>query len=119
MQQRVKLCVKRDLTEHDIVSRIMRKENYLIGAQQYTHVPHTNSGRKPACQRALCPIDACCAMSNESLAQSQLAESGQGPPIGIAMISEHDGPDLMLVGSDNSWILMEPGLQPSYGPRRL
>jgi len=34
VQQRVKLCVKRDLTEHDIVSRIMRKENYLIGAQQ-------------------------------------------------------------------------------------
>ena len=33
VQQRVKLCVKRDLTEHDIVSRIMRKENYLIGAQ--------------------------------------------------------------------------------------
>ena len=32
VQQRVKLCVKRDLTEHDIVSRIMRKENYLIGA---------------------------------------------------------------------------------------
>ena len=34
VQQRVKLCVKRDLTEHDVVSRIMRKENYLIGVQQ-------------------------------------------------------------------------------------
>ena len=28
----MKLCVKRDLSEHDIVSRIMRKDNYLIGA---------------------------------------------------------------------------------------
>lgn len=32
VQERMKLCVKRDLSEHDIVSRIMRKDNYLIGA---------------------------------------------------------------------------------------
>lgn len=32
VQQRVRLCISRDLSEHDIVQRIMRKENYLIGA---------------------------------------------------------------------------------------
>lgn len=30
-QKSTRLCIVRDLTEHDIVSRIMRKENYLIG----------------------------------------------------------------------------------------
>lgn len=30
-QRTTRLCIVRDLTEHDIVSRIMRKENYLIG----------------------------------------------------------------------------------------
>lgn len=34
VQQRIKLCIKRDLTEHDIVMRIMRKENYLIGPSE-------------------------------------------------------------------------------------
>ncbi len=32
VQRHLRLCIKRDLTEHDIVSRIMRKDNYLIGA---------------------------------------------------------------------------------------
>jgi Autophagy protein ATG9 len=32
VQRNLRLCIKRDLTEHDIVSRIMRKDNYLIGA---------------------------------------------------------------------------------------
>ena len=32
VQQNLRLCIKRDLTEHDIVSRIMRRDNYLIGA---------------------------------------------------------------------------------------
>lgn len=31
VQRNLRLCIKRDLTEHDIVSRIMRKDNYLIG----------------------------------------------------------------------------------------
>lgn len=31
VQNTTRLCVVRDLTEHDVVSRIMRKENYLIG----------------------------------------------------------------------------------------
>ncbi|GMH34130.1 hypothetical protein BSKO_01964 [Bryopsis sp. KO-2023] len=31
VQKKTRLCVTRDLTEHDIISRIMRKENYLIG----------------------------------------------------------------------------------------
>lgn len=31
VQRSTRLCVVRDLDEHDIVSRIMRKENYLIG----------------------------------------------------------------------------------------
>lgn len=30
-QRSVRLCIARDLDEHDIVSRIMRRENYLIG----------------------------------------------------------------------------------------
>ena len=30
-QKTTRLCIVRDLTEHDIVSRIMRKENFLIG----------------------------------------------------------------------------------------
>ena len=30
-QRNVRLCIARDLTEHDIVSRIMRRDNYLIG----------------------------------------------------------------------------------------
>ena len=30
-QHTVRLCISRDLTEHNIVSRIMRRENYLIG----------------------------------------------------------------------------------------
>ena len=30
-QKNVRLCISRDLNEHDIVSRIMRRENYLIG----------------------------------------------------------------------------------------
>jgi len=30
-QRSVRLCISKDLTEHDIVSRIMRKDNYLIG----------------------------------------------------------------------------------------
>jgi len=30
-QRNVRLCISRDLSEHDIVSRIMRRENYLIG----------------------------------------------------------------------------------------
>lgn len=30
-QATTRLCISRDLTEHDIVSRIMRKENFLIG----------------------------------------------------------------------------------------
>ena len=30
-QKTTRLCIVRDLTEHDIVSRIMRKDNYLIG----------------------------------------------------------------------------------------
>jgi autophagy-related protein 9 len=30
-QRTVRLCISKDLTEHDIVSRIMRKDNYLIG----------------------------------------------------------------------------------------
>ena len=31
MQNTTRLCIVRDLTQHDVVSRIMRKENYLIG----------------------------------------------------------------------------------------
>jgi autophagy-related protein 9 len=31
LQKSKKLCVVRDLSEHDIIMRIMRKENYLIG----------------------------------------------------------------------------------------
>ena len=31
VQNTTRLCMVRDLTEHDVVSRIMRKENYLIG----------------------------------------------------------------------------------------
>jgi autophagy-related protein 9 len=31
LQQRERLCIVRQLSAHDIVSRIMRKENYLIG----------------------------------------------------------------------------------------
>lgn len=31
VQNTTRLCIVRDLTEHDVVSRIMRKENYLIG----------------------------------------------------------------------------------------
>lgn len=31
VQRTHRLCVARDLTEHDIVSRVMRKENYLVG----------------------------------------------------------------------------------------
>lgn len=31
MQDTTRLCATRDLTEHDIIARIMRKENYLIG----------------------------------------------------------------------------------------
>jgi hypothetical protein len=30
VQSSTRLCIARDLTEHDVVSRIMRKENYLI-----------------------------------------------------------------------------------------
>ena len=30
-QKTTRLCIVRDLTEHDIVSRIMRKDNFLIG----------------------------------------------------------------------------------------
>lgn len=30
-QKTARLCIVRDLTEHDIVARIMRKDNYLIG----------------------------------------------------------------------------------------
>lgn len=30
-QRNVRLCISRDLTEHDIVSRIMRRDNFLIG----------------------------------------------------------------------------------------
>jgi autophagy-related protein 9 len=29
-QRSVRLCIARDLTEHDIVARTMRRENYLI-----------------------------------------------------------------------------------------
>ena len=47
MQRNLRLCIKRDLTEHDIVSRIMRKDNYLIGAlgiaSGITH-PHCQYG---------------------------------------------------------------------------
>lgn len=39
VQQHMKLCVKRNLTEHDIVSRIMRKDNYLIGAPSCPSLP--------------------------------------------------------------------------------
>lgn len=31
VQRTHRLCAARDLSEHDIVSRVMRKENYLIG----------------------------------------------------------------------------------------
>ena len=31
VQSTTRLCLTRDLNEHDVVSRIMRKENYLIG----------------------------------------------------------------------------------------
>lgn len=31
VQRTHRLCAARDLTEHDIVARIMRRENYLIG----------------------------------------------------------------------------------------
>lgn len=31
LQKSQRLCVVKDLTEHDIIMRIMRKENYLIG----------------------------------------------------------------------------------------
>lgn len=31
VQKQTRLCITRDLTEKDVVSRIMRKENYLIG----------------------------------------------------------------------------------------
>jgi len=31
VQEQTRLCITRDLTAHDIVNRIMRKENYLIG----------------------------------------------------------------------------------------
>lgn len=31
VQRTHRLCVARDLSEHDIISRVMRKENYLIG----------------------------------------------------------------------------------------
>lgn len=31
VQRTTRLCASRDLSEHDIVSRIMRRENYLIG----------------------------------------------------------------------------------------
>jgi autophagy-related protein 9 len=31
LQKSQKLCVVRDLSEHDIIMRITRKENYLIG----------------------------------------------------------------------------------------
>lgn len=30
VQRTTRLCIVRDLSEHDVVSRIMRKENYLI-----------------------------------------------------------------------------------------
>mmetsp|Transcript_4303 Transcript_4303/g.12400 ORF Transcript_4303/g.12400 Transcript_4303/m.12400 type:complete len:983 (-) Transcript_4303:227-3175(-) len=49
VQQHMKLCVKRNLTEHDIVSRIMRKDNYLIGMLNKgvlaLHVPILGSRR--------------------------------------------------------------------------
>ena len=31
VQKQTRLCITRDLSEKDVVSRIMRKENYLIG----------------------------------------------------------------------------------------
>lgn len=31
VQRRHRLCMARDLSEHDIVARVMRKENYLVG----------------------------------------------------------------------------------------
>lgn len=31
IQRRIRLCVSRDLNEHDIISRIMRKDNYMLG----------------------------------------------------------------------------------------
>jgi Autophagy protein ATG9 len=31
LQRTTRLCIVRDLSEHDIVARIMRKENYLLG----------------------------------------------------------------------------------------
>ena len=31
LQSRKRLCVARDLSPHDMVSRMMRKDNYLIG----------------------------------------------------------------------------------------
>lgn len=31
VQHASRLCIQRDLTEHDVVSRIMRRDNYLIG----------------------------------------------------------------------------------------
>ena len=31
VQRTHRLCVSRDLSEHDIVARVMRRENYLIG----------------------------------------------------------------------------------------
>ena len=45
VQRSTRLCVVRDLSEHDIVSRIMRKENYLIGM--------LNKVRMPGCARVL------------------------------------------------------------------
>ena len=49
MQQRIKLCIQRDLTEHDVVMRIMRKENYLIGATpvRRTRIPAAASRVTP------------------------------------------------------------------------
>ena len=31
VQRTHRLCVSRDLSEHDIVARVMRRENYLVG----------------------------------------------------------------------------------------
>ena len=53
LQSRKRLCIARDLTAHDMVSRIMRKENYLIGMLNKdvlaTRLPHWLPGTAAAC----------------------------------------------------------------------
>lgn len=56
-QQRRRLCVARELSEHDIVARVMRRENYLIGM-----LNQVGAWLGLAAGDVLLPAGACCCL---------------------------------------------------------